>query len=64
MVCYHPDNIGDHRHCDSGDLMRLICQVTSYENVLLSIRPMANKHGKVVAYREGLPPHKPLKSIA
>ena len=28
MACHHPDMFIDHRHCDSGDLMFLICHVT------------------------------------
>ena len=58
MVCYHPDKFDDHGHYDSGDLMGmgLICYETSYDNVLLSTRPIATRHGKVVIYREGLLP--------
>ena len=38
--------------------MDLICYETSYDNVLLSTRPMPTKHGKDMIYREGLLPTK------
>ena len=43
--------------------MDLICYETSYDNVLLSTRPMATKHGKDVIYREGLLPTKSYNSL-
>ena len=33
MVNNHPGKSGGHRHCDSGDLMVLVCQVTSQHQV-------------------------------
>ena len=29
MVCHQPDKFGDHRHCDSGDLLISMCHLTS-----------------------------------
>ena len=29
MVCHHPGKFGDHGHCDSEDIMFLICYMTS-----------------------------------
>ena len=28
-IHYHPDGFGNHRNCDSGDIMFLICHLTS-----------------------------------
>ena len=31
-VRHHPDNSCDHKHCDSGNIMLLICHVTPRES--------------------------------
>ena len=35
-VCDHPDKFGDHKHCESRDIMFLICQVTSRHHMFKS----------------------------
>ena len=32
-VCHHPDKSCDHKHCDSGNSIFLICHVTSPQNM-------------------------------
>ena len=32
-VCNHSNKFSDHRHCGNGDLMFLICHVTSHDHV-------------------------------
>ena len=32
-VCHHTDKSCDHNHCNSGDIMFLICHVTSREHM-------------------------------
>ena len=32
-ICHRPDKSCDHKHCDSGDLMLLVFQVTSREHM-------------------------------
>ena len=31
-VCHHPGKFCEHRHCDSGDIVFLICHVISREH--------------------------------
>ena len=33
MVCHDPDKFCDYYHCDSGDVMFLICHVTSRKHM-------------------------------
>ena len=33
LVCCHQDKFFDHRHCDRGDIMFLICHVTSRKHM-------------------------------
>ena len=46
MVCHHPDKFGDHRSCDSVDIMSLTSHVTvllkGYVN--LWVEPLAVNH--------------------
>ena len=32
-VYYHPDEFGDHRHCDSKNVLFLICHLTSMDHM-------------------------------
>ena len=34
VVYHHPNNIGDNRYCNLGDLIVLVCQLTSRDHVL------------------------------
>ena len=34
VVSHHPNKFGDHRHCGNGDLMFLICHMTSRDHML------------------------------
>ena len=34
MVCHYTAKFSDHKHCDSRDLMFLICNVASCQHVL------------------------------
>ena len=45
MVTHHPDKFGDHKHCDSGDIMFLICYVTTCLKVYVNLWVEAN-HGR------------------
>ena len=43
-VCHHPDKSCDHRHCDCGDIMFLICHMTSRKRVWW---PWSNASGDI-----------------
>ena len=36
-VCHHPDKSCDYKYCDSGDIMFLICHVTSLEHMFIGL---------------------------
>ena len=35
-VLHHHDKLSDHKHCDCGDTMALICHVTSRDHMFMS----------------------------
>ena len=39
-VCHHPDKFGDQRHFDSGDIMNLICQLTSLDHMFKALHEL------------------------
>ena len=36
-LCHHPDKFGDHRHCDTGDAMFLMCHVISCDHMFTGL---------------------------
>ena len=50
MVSHYPAKFGGHRHCDSGDIIVLVCHVISQEYVIKRSRDL------VVVARQGKSP--------
>ena len=37
MVCHHPTKFGGHRHCDSGDIIVLVCHVILQDHKIMQV---------------------------
>ena len=38
MLCHYADKSCDHKHCNDGDMMFLICHMTSHEHMFKGLR--------------------------
>ena len=53
-VCHHPGKFCEHRHCDSGDIVFLICHVISREH---TFKGLCEFKGRRTPYGESPPSH-------